>query len=117
MCLLVLVCDLSGVPLNCPIELSALIFTESKALTFIFCRILALPIQYKVDLDKEKGESVLRRLFFWDAAKQERMTVLENNYTIPARRTWSYLQPQTVYILVLYFCLCGNLNLACDVGE
>jgi len=98
-------------------QLSALIFTESKALTLIFCRILALPIQYKVDLDKEKGESVLRRLFLWDAAKQERMTVLENNYTIPARQTWSYLQPQTVYILVLYFCLCGNLNLACDVGE
>ena len=98
-------------------QLSALIFTESKALTFIFCRILALAIQYKVDLDKEKGESVLRRLFFWDAAKQERMTVLENNHTIPARQTWSYLQPQTVYILVLYFCLCGNLSLACDVGE
>ncbi|XP_073237367.1 integrin alpha-V-like [Porites lutea] len=58
-----------------------------------------LPIQYKVDLDKEKGESVLRRLFFWDAAKQERMTVLENNYTIPARRTWSKLPNQTVYIL------------------
>ena len=99
------------------LPVSALIFTESKAWTFIFCRILALPIQYKVDLDKEKGESVLRRLFFWDAAKQERMTVLENNYTIPARQTWSYLPPQTVYILVLYFCLCGNLNLACDVGE
>ena len=85
------------------LPVSALIFTESKALTFIFCRILALPIQYKVDLDKEKGESVLRRLFFWDAAKQERMTVLENNYTIPGRRAWSYLKPQTVYILVLYF--------------
>lgn len=98
-------------------QLSALIFTESKVLTFIFCRILALPIQYKVDLDKEKGESVLRRLFFWDAVKQERITVLESNYTIPARRTWSYLQNQTVYILVLHFCLCGNLNQACDVGE
>ena len=99
------------------LPVSALIFTESKALTFIFCRILALPIQYKVDLDKEKGQSVLRRLFFWNAAKKERMTVLENNYTIPARQNLSSLQPQTVYILVLYFCLCSNLNVACDVGE
>ena len=77
----------------------------------MFPRILDLRIQYKVDLDKDIGESALRRLFFWDAAKQERITVLENNYTIPARKIWSSLQPQTVYILVLYFCLFGNLNL------
>ncbi|KAM7448506.1 integrin [Porites harrisoni] len=88
-------CDLGGAKYKCVNITIGFKFDDVVDLT----NTANLPIQYKVDLDKEKGESVLRRLFFWNAAKQERMTVLENNYTIPARQNLFSLQPQTVYIL------------------
>ena len=53
-----------------------------------------------MELDKDKGQNALRRMFFWDALNKQRKFILEDNYTIPKTKAYYSLQPQTGYILV-----------------
>ncbi|CAH3015809.1 unnamed protein product [Porites evermanni] len=58
-----------------------------------------LHIWHTVELDKDRGQNALRRLFFWDALNRKRTFILEDNYTIRTRNTYYSLQPLTVYLM------------------
>lgn len=58
-----------------------------------------LHIRYTVELDKDREQNALRRLFFWDALNRKRKFILEDNYTIPTRNTYYSLQPLRVYLI------------------
>lgn len=89
------VCNLEGTQHKCVNITLVFYYNDASAVTAS----KDLHIRYTVELDKDREQNALRRLFFWDALNRKRKFILEDNYTIPTRNTYYSLQPLTVYLI------------------